>query len=378
MLERFSATVEKLYAAAGDYELWNDALGSLEALSRSAGIVVNLVDKADPQASFMINSPGIANFVDETEFATYNEEVLPFCPRVAAGIANPNLPYVCDHMILSEAEMDRNAAYDWYGRHGLRYFIGAPLFETERYRLMWSFQRASTQGHAEHADVELFELLKPHVARALSLADQLGTIRSTNRFASAVLEALPQAVFALDRNGMLLFANCCASAVLRAADGLFFKGDGLRTRLPAEQGQLDRSIAEAALTLGGAGDAWVRVSRSNGGLPYAVFVAPLKVVDEELTAAQASVLVIVHDTAARLSVDPHVLTRLYGLTEAEARLASALGGGHSLESAAALLGIKLATARSELKLVFRKTGVSRQQDLVRLLTSLCMVATPIA
>src|SRR4051812_8234451 len=125
MLERFSATVGKLYTAASDYELWNDALGSVEALSRSAGIVVNLVDKGDPQASFMINSPGIANFVDETEFAAYNEEVLPFCPRIAAGIANPNLPYVCDYMILSEAEMDRNSAYDWYGRHGLRYFIGA-------------------------------------------------------------------------------------------------------------------------------------------------------------------------------------------------------------------------------------------------------------
>jgi DNA-binding CsgD family transcriptional regulator len=378
MLEQFGATVGKLYAAASDYELWNDALESIEALSRSVGIVVNLVDKADPDASFMINSPGIANFVDETEFAAYNEEVLPFCPRIAAGIANPNLPYVCDYMILSEAEMDRNAAYDWYGRHGLRYFIGAPLFETGRYRLMWSFQRASTQGHAEQADVELFELLKPHVARALRLADQLGTIRSANRFAWAVLETLPQAVFALDPTGMLLFANSGGAAVLRAADGLFVEGGTLRTRLPAEQGQLDRSIAEAALTPGGLADGWVRVSRSNGGLPYALFVAPLKVADDELTAAQARVLIIVHDTAARSCVDPRVLTRLYGLTEAEARLASALGGGHSLESAAALLGIKLATARSELKLVFRKTGVCRQQDLVRLLTSLCMAATPIA
>jgi DNA-binding CsgD family transcriptional regulator len=62
------------------------------------------------------------------------------------------------------------------------------------------------------------------------------------------------------------------------------------------------------------------------------------------------------------------------LTNAEARLASALSVGHSLESASALLGIRTATARTELKAVFHKTGVSRQQDLVRLLTSLSSIS----
>ena len=65
-----------------------------------------------------------------------------------------------------------------------------------------------------------------------------------------------------------------------------------------------------------------------------------------------------------------MLASLYGLTDAEARLAGALSGGHSLESAAALLRIQPSTARAHLKAVFRKVGVNRQQDLVRLLASL--------
>jgi DNA-binding CsgD family transcriptional regulator len=44
-----------------------------------------------------------------------------------------------------------------------------------------------------------------------------------------------------------------------------------------------------------------------------------------------------------------------------------------VESAAALLGVQQATIRSELKSIFRKLGVSRQQDLVRVLTSLAMM-----
>jgi DNA-binding CsgD family transcriptional regulator len=67
-----------------------------------------------------------------------------------------------------------------------------------------------------------------------------------------------------------------------------------------------------------------------------------------------------------------MLEAVYDLTDAESRLASALSAGHSIESAAAKLGIQMATARSQLKSVFRKTRVNRQQDLVRLITSLSL------
>ena len=102
-------------------------------------------------------------------------------------------------------------------------------------------------------------------------------------------------------------------------------------------------------------------------------MSPLRADDDQLLAAKARVLIVVHDTAQRPAADLDMLVALFGLTEAEARLASALSAGHSLESASALLGIRPATARDELKAVFRKTGVSRQQDLVRLLTSLSSI-----
>jgi DNA-binding CsgD family transcriptional regulator len=68
-----------------------------------------------------------------------------------------------------------------------------------------------------------------------------------------------------------------------------------------------------------------------------------------------------------------MLTSLYNLTETEARLASGIAGGHSVESAAVSLHMRIATARSHLKSVFAKVGVNRQQDLVRLLSSLLTI-----
>jgi PAS domain-containing protein/DNA-binding CsgD family transcriptional regulator len=270
--------------------------------------------------------------------------------------------------------MDLNPVYDWYGAYGLRYFIGSRLYHSNRVEVVWSLQRRREQGHAQAADIQLFELLKPHMARAFSLADQLDLLRSHQRFSSAVLEAVPQALFALDGDGGILFANSRAQEILRAADGLNSKEGRLATALGSEQAMLDRLIREAALVDIATGGGWARVPRPSGGPPYAVFVAPLRGEDEELMAANAKVLVVVHDTAQRRGADPNMLVALFGLTNAEARLASALSVGHSLESASALLGIRTATARTELKAVFHKTGVSRQQDLVRLLTSLSSIS----
>lgn len=370
LIDQLSATIEKIYAAAADGSRWGEAFAAVERLTDCAGVVVNLVAKGGATESRTLFGPRVLEHTSSSEVEDYDRDLLPICPRVAAGIAHPHAPYLCDYMIISESGMDRDPVYDWYNRHGLRYFVGSTLGETSRHRLMWSVQRTPHQGHVQDDDIRLFELLKPHVARSLILADQLGTLRSQQRFSSAIIEALPQAVFALDANGILLFANALGRDLLSAADGISVTSGRLQTVLPRDQALLDSMIRGAIAPLNGSSSGWVSISRRSRRLAYALFVGPLHGAEEELTAAAAKVLVIVHDPAAQRCADHQMLASLYGLTEAEARLASALSGGHSLESAAALLRIQPSTARAHLKAVFRKVGVNRQQDLVRLLASL--------
>src|SRR5947209_7381705 len=117
MLEQFSATIEKLYAAAAEPDLWPEALGAIEQLSNSAGVVVNLVDRTDPAQSWLLNGPGVFEILDGAAADEYNRDLLPHCPRVAWGLEHPDGAFVCDYMILSEAEMNRDLAYNWYQRH---------------------------------------------------------------------------------------------------------------------------------------------------------------------------------------------------------------------------------------------------------------------
>jgi DNA-binding CsgD family transcriptional regulator len=63
---------------------------------------------------------------------------------------------------------------------------------------------------------------------------------------------------------------------------------------------------------------------------------------------------------------------LFGLALGEARVAALVGSGLSPREAAGRLGISEETARTALKHVFAKAGVSRQNELAALLGRLVM------
>jgi DNA-binding CsgD family transcriptional regulator len=61
--------------------------------------------------------------------------------------------------------------------------------------------------------------------------------------------------------------------------------------------------------------------------------------------------------------------QLFQLTEAEARVASALASGQSLTQAAAVQNVRISTARTHLARIFQKTRTHQQSQLVSLLRS---------
>jgi DNA-binding CsgD family transcriptional regulator len=79
------------------------------------------------------------------------------------------------------------------------------------------------------------------------------------------------------------------------------------------------------------------------------------------------VAVFISDPGQRGEPSEQTLSQLFGLTRAEAALATQLSRGLQLQDAADALNISPHTARTQLKAIFAKTGVSRQAELVRLL-----------
>jgi len=79
-------------------------------------------------------------------------------------------------------------------------------------------------------------------------------------------------------------------------------------------------------------------------------------------------LLVISPVSRSEPLPSHVLPALFGLSQAEARVASAIAKGKTLEEISVEAGLSVNTIKSQLKAVFVKTGVSRQADLVALMT----------
>jgi DNA-binding CsgD family transcriptional regulator len=113
--------------------------------------------------------------------------------------------------------------------------------------------------------------------------------------------------------------------------------------------------------IGGGGA--MHVSRPSSKRPFNLLVTPLRLAPEA-GAPPGLATVFVADPERAPQTSEAVVRRQYGLSAAEARLATTLAATGSLERAADALSIARETARWHLKRIYRKTGTHSQSALL--------------
>lgn len=85
---------------------------------------------------------------------------------------------------------------------------------------------------------------------------------------------------------------------------------------------------------------------------------------------------LVVDPTSQLEIDPQLVAAAFGLTPAESRVAAGLGEGRTVRDIADATGRQGNAARKLLKQCYKKLGISRQADLVRLVLTLARQSGP--
>lgn len=100
-----------------------------------------------------------------------------------------------------------------------------------------------------------------------------------------------------------------------------------------------------------------------------VLLRSLRPVHDYGNASRSCLMMFISDPETGQQMPSHqLLSDLFGLTGAEAVVASVLAQGMSIQQTAEKLDLSEGTIRSHLKHIFPKTGVNRQADLMRVLT----------
>jgi DNA-binding CsgD family transcriptional regulator/PAS domain-containing protein len=353
------ARIEQAFAdAALDPSRWNAAMEVTSDVTEGAGAALFPIQGRLP---FVPQSPRMA-----ASFESYirddwisRDERYRACPIIIRkGVAT-------DFDYTTSNEMDRHPFFqEFLAPHGLRWFAGV-LVAAGDDKWALSIQRSILQGPFSPREQKELAKLSPRLSSAAALARALGFSA-----ANTTLEA-----FEISGTAIVLFNRLGEPIKLnRQAERML--GSGIRVskrRIVADTRDgtdaLDRALHTLIWTKSGSALLPPVVLPRDGRQPLLAYPLRLSSVSANVFAECQALLLLV-DPETHHHAPEATMQTAFGLTAAEARLASKLASGQALEKASTMLGIAKETARHHLKSIFAKTNTHRQAELVALMASL--------
>lgn len=351
---------EAIYEAALLPELWPDALDLVRGRTRS---VLGLMIGADAaNAVTSITSPGGERIIED-----YNAlNLFSRSQRLPRAIAAQCHNFVRDSDLFTPEERLADPTYtEFFFPRGMGHGTATIIRFPGDYTVVFDFERLLSEGPFSDDTVAYLDGLRPHFGRAATLWHRMELRRARDRV--DVLNAIGIAAMALDARGRCLAMNTAMEAFVPTVVMDRARGAGFADP------EADRRW-QAALSAGR--DIALSLPVRREPFPIVAHRVPVVRRAQDLLSLTAALLIVMPVTTASTALPADVIQILFDLTPAEAKVAYALGGGASVADIARQQTLSEETIRTQVKAIMRKTGTSRQRDLITLVTQKLADPTP--
>jgi DNA-binding CsgD family transcriptional regulator len=364
----WNEAVDAVYTAAAEPLRWPEALQCVANLFDAMG--ATLLHRHDDGRIGVIVSPALAPLNEE--YSRHWQHLDVRAERVLSLIASGRRDVQAEHTVCTEEEIATLPIYqEFLIPNGIGWSVGVSVSPTPHIAVAMSLLRALGKPTFSEAEQEYVLAFSRHIERALSLSVRLMDAEAENLGLIGALDRLDCGVFILDADQRILISNAKARALL--STGLL----ALDGRLTVRSAKMRQALQERLLASLSDQDAGRELPSAlvveSGEHSLLLQVMPLPTASGPASLQTASTIVLAVETGHGRPFDPAVVRDVFQLTLGEARLAALVGAGASPGKAAETLGISENTARTVLKRVFEKTGVSRQSELAALLGKLFML-----
>jgi|GEM_PF-3009656 len=249
---------------------------------------------------------------------------------------------------------------------------GAFLSTGGPWGMRFSLQRTRTQGEFSDTDIALLQQLVPHLRRSLLISRELSHARGN---LEASIEQLLVPCILLNDSQRIVAMNRGAHNLIECHPGIAVRQDRLMVMHPETAHRLNTLIRNCAsghsddrLSDGG----FVKLPRKQR-MPLVISVTAFR--SDNQTGPwndSQTVALLFYDPERKIFPSEQILLEIYGLTRAEARIATLLTAGYRIEEITGKLRVSENTVKCHLKAIFAKTGTHRQSEVVSLLLSRAM------
>lgn len=359
-------TIAAIYSAAVSPGSWSDVLDQLRHVF-DASVAVSVVRSADRS-----KVDGIAAGVNHDEYQAFlgkyyrnspflKDDKTWFPGQIVRGAD------IVPHSVFQRTQMYQDFWVSNDMHESLRMAVSRDIGGVHHSVNVFRPESAAQFGAAELA---LARTLMPHFQHATEIGRRLRYNELLASAALSTLDILHHAVLLLDADGRILHANAVAEALLLASDGIETKNGIPRAPSPSMTVRLHAIIAHAAGRTGMPPRAGSLYLPRRAGAPLMMLAVPFRQETQWSVGARPMVLMCISNPDAAITVSGRLMVELFGLTGAEAALATDLVQGKSPRQIAEERGRSINTVRAQLARLMAKTDVNRQSDLVRLLANL--------
>jgi DNA-binding CsgD family transcriptional regulator len=349
-----SLIVDKIYEAAVLPDAW---VGVMEEICRVGGFFGGLVAIDDVAGADWVLTPSVIPIFQEF----VDQGWQPRNDRLYGLVQSGDLDFVCDTQLYSEADKARIPIYrDFLMPRGFGMGSATIVQAADGRRMSIIFERKLDQGPVAPELLSALNSLRPHMARALTLASEVRRQRQQALLAGLSLAGVAAAL--ISEQGRLIAANTQFESL---GDYVAFLAHG---RIAMRDSGAQLLFADALASLGrDRVQSLPLPSADETALPGVLHILPLRRMARDLGPNAQAIVMAAFPTKGNDALYP-LLKTLYDFTRAEARVAALMLEGEALPEIAKRLGVAYETARSAAKAIYRKTGSSGQTDFVRRLS----------
>lgn len=363
-IEKFSLLVGQIYDAATGTEHWPVFMQSLIEAFHSKSCMLRAQNLNSDEVGIWISQG-----MQPSYLAKYREHYVKI---------DPILRMVESHAVgtVLQTEFDMPGNYksgeffnDYIKPQKTECIAGAMLTNSESEVAIFGIHRPGSIGDFTQHEMSIIEKLVPHIQRAIQTNRQLEGLENKIAACGGALDRLPIGVIFVDAGGQPKFTNRKADKLSAANCGLKIKPDQVVATRMQDTLALQKLIFQAtksALRKGGS----LLINDPVQEETVSVLVTPINNKTGFKLGADSSNIaaaIFISCENQQYSFPLQILNLLYGLTPAEAKLASAIANGMSIEEVSEQQCISKYTVRNHLKSCFHKTGVKRQSALVKLI-----------
>lgn len=270
--------------------------------------------------------------------------------------------------LVDDSDLSRSEFYnDWLAPQGMFHTAHCLAMRESNKVVTLRAGRSQSLGHFNSTELRTWELLIPHLRRAVHIQKLNADLRLARNAMDGGLSRRFVGLILANADGMVADSNGFADELFAQDDGLTSRSGKLVVSKKREQDQLEiliNSAINVTVTHAHSGGGFLNVSRPSGREPYKVLITPAPDAMPFLERRGAAAAIYLLDPEKGVELNLRELQELFGLTFAESNVAASIVKGLDVTETAVALGVSRNTVRTHLKRVFEKSGTKRQSQLV--------------